>query len=81
MNCLYDERTEKNENQKKKKCCLIMIEGKENKNDAPLCISQRPLDFLFSFVYNIPISIKNKKMEVNDDKEKRGIRSIQCRSI
>ena len=36
MNCLYDERTEKNENQKKKKCCLIMIEGKENKNDAPL---------------------------------------------
>jgi hypothetical protein len=36
MNCLYDERTEKNENQKKKKCCLIMIEGKENKSDAPL---------------------------------------------
>jgi hypothetical protein len=36
MNCLYDEPTEKNENQKKKKCCLIMIEGKENKNDAPL---------------------------------------------
>jgi hypothetical protein len=36
MNCLYEECTEKNENQKKKKCCLIMREGKENKNDAPL---------------------------------------------
>ncbi len=45
MNCLYDERTEKNENQKKKKCCLIMIEGKENKNDAPLAFSLP--DFIF----------------------------------
>jgi hypothetical protein len=46
MNCLYDEPTEKNENQKKKKCCLIMIEGKENKNDAPLVFLPRGLTLL-----------------------------------
>ena len=49
MNCLYGGPTEKNENQKKKKCCLIMIEGKENKNDAPLTYLEIDIPTIFFF--------------------------------